>query len=85
MGLITTHVNDDKKLVTIWLSRDESNSAHREELKPLFAEYKARKYTVAVFQSGTEDLFDNTLALLKHNRTRSAEAEVQQEKSAAIG
>ncbi|MBQ8186432.1 MAG: hypothetical protein IJ037_06115 [Clostridia bacterium] len=45
-------------------------------------EYRARKYTVAAFRSGKEDLFDNTLAMLKHNRKLTAENEVKQAKLA---
>ena len=40
---------------------------------------------VAVFSSGTEDLYTNTLDLLKYNKRRSAEQEVQREKQAAAG
>ena len=36
--------------------------------------------SVAVFESGRGDLYENTLALLRFNRRRSAEKEVQQEK-----
>ncbi len=86
MGLITTNVNHEKKLVTIWLTNDEKNNASlRDEMKPFFAECKSNKYMVAVFNSGTEDLYDNTLALLCHNRNRSAEVEIQNEKRVLNG
>ncbi len=86
MGLITTIANHEKKLVTVWLTNDEKNNASlREDMKPLYAEWKAKKYTVAVFQSGSGALYDNTLALLSHNRKRSAEVEVLAEKQVSAG
>ena len=83
---ITTIVNHDKKVVTVWLTNDEKNSTSLyEDMKGLFAEWKAQKYTVAVFESGSGDLYDNTLALLSHNRKRSAEVEVLAEKQFSNG
>ena len=40
------------------------------------------KYLVAVYKSGDEDLFENTLALLKYNRKRMAEHEVRKAREA---
>ena len=83
---IVTNVNYEKKIVSVWISNDEKNNASlREDMKPLYAEWKAKKYTVAVFQSGSGDLYDNTLALLSHNRKRSAEVEVLAEKQFSNG
>ena len=83
---VVTEVNDVKKIVTIWLTRAEKDDADlREGLKNLYAEYRAKKYMVAVFSSGTEDLYTNTLDLLKYNKRRLAEQEVQREKQAAAG
>lgn len=63
-------INDKMKLVSIWLTRSESKDNNlKESLKPLYAEYKAKKYKVAVFQSGDEeDLYGLTEALLKDNK-----------------
>lgn len=75
------NVKDEKQLVEIWLTNAEkADPVLREGLKEIYAEYKAKKYMVAVFESGTGDLHENTLALLRFNRRRSAEREVQQEK-----
>jgi len=75
------NVRDDKKLVEIWLNRAEkADPDFREGLKDIFDKYKKTKYTVAVFESGEQDLYQNTLALLKWNKRRFAELEVQQEK-----
>lgn len=70
------HVNDQKKRVTIWLTHAESEDpAVRESLKPIYQEYKAKKYLVAVFESGTEDLKGLTCDLLRYNRVRLRELE----------
>lgn len=75
-------VHDDKKLVCIWLSHKESNQMEKteEHLKTLYVKYKKKKYHVAVFQSGQEDVFELTSELLKYNRRLFAEREVQAEK-----
>ena len=78
------HVRDDMKLVTVWLTRaEQEDTALRERLKTLYAEYKAKKYMVAQFHSGTEDLYCNTRDLLLFNRKRIEELAVQREKQAA--
>ena len=51
------NVHDDRKIVEIWLSHSEqAGAALREQLRSIYQEYNGKKYTVAVFQSGTEDL-----------------------------
>ena len=78
-------VNENSKIVSIWLTKAEQNDAElRESLNPLYKEYHSQKYTVAVFMSGEQDLYENTRDLLLYNRRRSAEKEVQAEKAAAI-
>ena len=75
------NVRDDSKIVDIWLTKEEKeNQELREQLKPLYKEYKAKRYLVAVFESGEEDLWDNTSQLLCTNRRRMAERETEQEK-----
>ena len=75
------HVRDDKKIVEIWLTNAEKNDpVLREKLKDVYAEYKAKKYLVAVFESGSADLYQCTRDLLIYNRRRSAQRAVQQEK-----
>ena len=76
------NVRDDKKLVEIWLTNAEKiDPVLREGLKELYAKYKAKKYMVAVFESGKGNLYENTRDLLLYNRRRSAEKAVQQEKT----
>lgn len=75
------NVRDDRKLVEIWLTNAEKiDPVLRDGLKGIYAEYRAKKYTVAVFESGDGNLFENTRDLLLYNRRRSAERAVQQEK-----
>lgn len=75
------NVRDDKKLVEIWLTNAEKiDPVLREGLKEIYAKYKAKKYMVAVFESGKGNLYENMRDLLLYNRRRSAEREVQQEK-----
>ena len=73
--------DDAKKLVQVWLTRQEGeDSAVQERLQPMYAQWKQQKYMVAVFHSGQENLKENTLALLAYNKRRSAELAVQREK-----
>lgn len=73
--------DDAKKLVQVWLTRQEGeNSAVQERLQPMYAQWKQQQYMVAVFHSGQEDLKENTLALLAYNKRRCAELAVQREK-----
>ena len=77
------HVKDDMKLVTVWLTRaEQEDTAIREQLKALYADYKAKKYMVAQFHSGTEDLYQGTRDLLIFNRKRIEEIALQREKQA---
>lgn len=63
-------VKDQQKRVNIWLTHAESQDPTvQESLKPIYQEYKAKKYLVAVFSSGTEDLKSLTCDLLRYNPT----------------
>ena len=74
-------INDEHRTVEVWLSNEEKNNpAVRQRLKPLYAEYAEKKYTVAVFMSGSQDLYSLTSDLLCYNRKHIAELEVKQEK-----
>lgn len=75
------NVRDDRKIVDIWLTNEEQqDQAIKESLKPLYQQYKAKKYTIAVFLSGSRDLAEETAALLRYNKRRSAELEVRRER-----
>lgn len=75
------NVRDDRRIVEIWLTNEEQQDrAFRESLKPLYQQYKGKKYTVAVFLSGSRELTEETGALLCHNKRRSAELKVKRER-----
>lgn len=61
-------INDKSKYVSIWLTRAESaDAALREDLKPLFEQYRQQKYRVVLLESGSGDLVSLTQGLLRHN------------------
>lgn len=75
------NVNHERKLVEVWLTNAEKNDpAVRERLKPLYAKYKQQRYLVAVFESGSQDLYQSTRDLLAFNKRRTAELAVQRQK-----
>ena len=77
-------IRDAQKIVEVWLTNSEKNDpAIVARLKPLYRAYQKQKYTVAVFQSGSSDLFGCTRDLLRYNRKRVAELETLREKSAS--
>lgn len=66
----------------IWLSHeDQSSQDVQERLQNIYRRFAEEKYTVAVFYSGRQDLAEETGALLRYNRRRSAEQAVQREKA----
>lgn len=76
MSYIELNIHDEQKYVSIWLTKDEAaDSDLRENLKPLYSEYKQKKYRVVVFESGRGDLPMLTRDLLKHNIELSAQKE----------
>ncbi|WP_418724870.1 hypothetical protein, partial [Dysosmobacter sp.] len=76
-------VREQNKIVELWLTREEKkDAAFRESLKPLYQQYKAQNYLVAVFLSGEADLYQQTRDLLLYNRRRQAEKEVLAQKQA---
>lgn len=78
-------INDERRTVEFWLSSEEKNDpAARQRLKPLYADYAEKKYTVAVFMSGSQDLYSLTSDLLRYNRNRIAELEVAREKESGM-
>ncbi len=78
-------VHDDEKYVEIWLTNAESNDdILREGLKPLFKEYKQKKYRVVIFSSGKNDLMTLTKDLLKHTLEVNARKEVEAEKYSSL-
>lgn len=78
-------VYDTKKMVCVWLTHaDQENLAIQDQLKSLYLKYKQRKYCVAVFHSGHEDLEGLTRDLLQYNRKRTEEISMAAEKKKAM-
>jgi len=69
-------VRDDEKRVEIWLTRAErEDEGLRASLKPMFDEYKKKKYICVMYSSGEGDLLANTRDLLLHNKEVIAKRE----------
>lgn len=76
-------VFDNQKIVAVWLTKAERDDERvREKLRELRAEYKAKNYTVAEYQSGEGDLHTSIYELLRYNKLRVAERETERAKAA---
>ncbi len=61
-------VNLENKYVSIWLTNDEKNDPEiQQSLKEVYNDYRGTKYRVVVFESGREDLVENTKTVIAHN------------------
>ena len=75
------NIRDDSKIVEVWLTGEEKRDVDlRDRLKPLYQEYKTKKYLVAVFESGEQSLEELTGSLLGYNRKRTVQLEMEREK-----
>lgn len=62
------HVKDDRRMVEIWLNRQEQQDAEMDAcIRNAAKDYHEKHYKVAVFRSGNADLFTCTDSLLKAN------------------
>ena len=78
-------VHEDKKIVCVWLTKDESSDAATPaQIKNVIAQFRSKKYLVVIFRSGTQELTESTRELLRYNRRLSAEREVLAEKTNAL-
>ncbi|MBR3019378.1 MAG: hypothetical protein IKH57_20255 [Clostridia bacterium] len=74
-------VFDENRMVCIWLDHaDQKKPAIQDQLKPLYQEYKQKKYFVSVFFSGHEDLEQLSRDLLQYNRKKIEEQHIAAEK-----
>ena len=79
------NVHDDIKLMEVWLTKQEQeDAALREQLQRMYQAYRSRKYMVAQFHSGGENLYDLTRSLLVFNRKRIEELAAAREKNSDI-
>ena len=75
------NVRDSSKIVEVWLTREEKQNINlRERLKPLYQKYKAKEFLVAVFESGEQNLEELTGSLLRYNRKRVVQLEMERER-----
>ena len=75
------NVRDNSKIVEVWLtSQEKQDVSLRERLKDMYQEYKAKKFLVAVFESGEQNLEELTGSLLAYNRKRTVQLEMEREK-----
>ena len=66
--------NEAIGVVDVWLTHeDQRDPATPEKIREISRQYSAEKMIVAVFYSGQQDLAEETGALLRYNRRRSAE------------
>lgn len=62
------YVRDDRRMVEIWLNRQEQQDAETDTyIRNTAKDYHEMHYKVAVFRSGCADLFTCTDSLLKNN------------------
>ena len=72
------NVNEKTKIVQIWMTNDEkTDSRAQAKMKDVCAQYKAKKYLVAVFYSGKNELYPSIRDLLAYNKKRCAEQAVR--------
>ena len=75
--------NEESRIISVWLTNaDQQNEDIQNWLKRKYPVWKKEGYLTVVYKSGHEDLYENTLALLRHNRRLSARKEVEAEKLA---
>ena len=75
-------INHDKKLILVWQATDEVGQSIPKELECEIAPLRHQKYKLIILKSGSEDLFETALYLLKSNRMKAAQQEVKAERSA---
>lgn len=62
-------VNKAGKYACIWLTRaDKTDALVMNQLQYFIDEFKQKKYRVAIFESGEQDLVERTKELLVHNK-----------------
>ena len=80
-GGLEINIREERGIVEIWLTGAERDDpAARGKLQALYEKFKGKKYCVAQFESGGEELAGNALALLRHNVRRGAELAGRREK-----
>lgn len=75
------NLNPGAKLAEVWLTNaDQKDTQLQEQLQSTYRDLKSQGYLVAVFRSGSQDLYRQTTDLLCYNRKRLAQLEVVRDK-----
>ena len=72
-------INHDKKLILVWKTAQEADLSIPDELEREINPLRQKKYKLIIMKSGSDDLFDTTLYLLRTNRMKKAQQEVRAE------
>lgn len=72
-------INHDKKLILVWKTAQEADLPIPDELEREIMPLRQKKYKLIIMKSGSDDLFDTTLYLLRTNRMKKAQQEVRAE------
>lgn len=72
-------INHDKKIILVWKSTQELDLPIPDELECDIKPLRDKKYKLIIMKSGTEDLFESALYLLKTNRMKMAQQEAKAE------
>lgn len=71
-------VLQSSKTVAIWVTSAEAEDPTvQTKLSAIYADCAAKKYTPAVFRSGSRSLPEQTSGLLTHNRRQTAQREAR--------
>ena len=74
------NIHKQTKYVSVWLTKSEvSDAIVREQLIPLYEQFKKKNYRVVVFESGNGDLTTLTKDLLRQSLEFSARKEKEAE------
>lgn len=74
-------INHDKKLILVWKTAQEADLPIPDEMEREINPLRQKKYKLIIMKSGSDDLFDTTLYLLRTNRMKKAQQEVRAERA----
>lgn len=76
---VRADINHDKKIILVWKSTQELDLPIPDDMERNIRPLREKKYKLIIMKSGTEDLFESTLYLLKTNRMKMAQQEARAE------
>ena len=64
------NIKEQDKILEVWMTKEEKQEKELQmSLMQVFEVYKARKFIIAVYFSGVDNLSENTANLLCRNKT----------------